>query len=348
MTRLLTVGWETGNVNEVLPLTAACTVAQGNVITGHPRTGTQCMSLIPGGVQKRQVYTLGVTATEIWCRVPVYFHSNGAVSATGTVVEFYDGNSATIASITIESLLGILQLRRSNGAGTILATSSLALTYDQWSALEIDYKPHGTTGVFTLYQDGTQVATFSGNTTQGLASCVAVAVCGSTTNLENYFDDIAVNDLNGAQNTGRFADNAGRIGGILGLRPNGDNAVQWTPNSGGTNYTQVDEVPANGDTDYVYDSTVGHQDLYDLQDLPSTAISIAVVNEVVTARNTDASGTQISLVTSSGGTVTTDAAVILSQTYAIKAGVQQEVDPHTTNAWDTAGVNALLAGMVVV
>lgn len=38
--------------------------------------------------------------------------------------------------------------------------------------------------------------------------------------------------------------------------------LQWTPNSGTTHYTRVDETPCNGTTDYNFTTTVGNRDSY--------------------------------------------------------------------------------------
>ncbi len=47
------------------------------------------------------------------------------------------------------------------------------------------------------------------------------------------------------------------------LLPNADGAyTQWTPNSGTTHYTRVDETNCNGTTDYNRETTVGERDSY--------------------------------------------------------------------------------------
>jgi hypothetical protein len=53
----------------------------------------------------------------------------------------------------------------------------------------------------------------------------------------------------------------------------------------------VGEQSNDGDTTYVYDSTVGHEDLYDLTDLATTPTTILAVQSRMSAKKSDTRAT---------------------------------------------------------
>lgn len=62
------------------------------------------------------------------------------------------------------------------------------------------------------------------------------------------------------KNTGRLPATVGMTGTLF---PSSDGAyTQWTPNTGSTHYTLVDESACNGTTDYNWTTTVGNRDAY--------------------------------------------------------------------------------------
>lgn len=346
MTRLITQGWEDGSNHGGWSGTAGGSNITGAAsFAGAARTGTRVLQQQGGSITDS--YTWGSSEAEIWMRVGIYI-ANAPVAGSGSIIRFVDSNGAIAASVGYNYATNLLSIYRGDFS-VLLAAATVPMGTASWSCLEVHYKPLNVAGVFDLYLESVLIChDTSGNTRAGsVNNVVSVQIKTPAVSVTHIWDDLAVNNVSGGDNNGRFADGSGRLGGILGLKPNGDNAVQWTPNSGGTNYTQVDEVPADGDTTYVYDSTVGHRDLYDIEDIPGTVISIATVHVDTTARNTDASGNQISIVTNSGGTITVEAPVSLTQTYTLYRSQTFGVDPHTGVAWLEAGVNALLVGQDV-
>lgn len=77
------------------------------------------------------------------------------------------------------------------------------------------------------------------------------------------------------------------------LLPDGDGAYsQWTPNSGSTHYTRVDETNCNGTTDYNRETTVGERDSYtvSLATVPTAATITQIEIVPCASRNTTGSG----------------------------------------------------------
>ena len=112
------------------------------------------------------------------------------------------------------------------------------------------------------------------------------------------------------------------------------------------NWANVCEVLWDGDTSYNFDSTIGDQDIYALQDLPGTPVIIAAVQLRLIARKSDTGFRALSTVFVSGATTDTGASTALATTYAEFSKVYG-TDPNTSAAWTAAAVNALQAGVKV-
>ena len=86
-------------------------------------------------------------------------------------------------------------------------------------------------------------------------------------------DDLYVIDTTGAQNNTFLGDVR-----ITSLPPTGDGADSgWTPNTGSTHYTQVNESPLDYDTSYVNATAAGQSDTYTFPAVPSINGTIAAV-----------------------------------------------------------------------
>jgi hypothetical protein len=109
----------------------------------------------------------------------------------------------------------------------------------------------------------------------------------------------------------------------------------------------INETAQDGDTSYVYSSTVGQEDLYTFPTLASAGITPLVIAGVVPfaiCKRSDSGSRTVSVRCKSGATdaaVLTDSAVPL--TYAFR-GTMQATDPATGAAWTTAGLDAMSVG----
>jgi hypothetical protein len=234
--------------------------------------------------------------------------------------------------------------------GTLLGTSAVLpeMTIPGggvcWINTEWEVVINNSTGTINVWTNGgtTPIISLSGIDTQNTANAWA------DLGLFSYAD--AVGDIYLLDGAGSAPHNA-RYGDvrICHLMPDGDDSVQWTPNSGGTNYTQVDDSGTGGqdeDTTYVEDSTVGHIDRYTMANLPSGFIPLAVEQQIV-AKKTDVGTREIKMKINSGGTNSDGSVITLTTSYLLYKRIMQ-VDPTDSAAWTASKVNALKAGMEVV
>jgi hypothetical protein len=249
-------------------------------------------------------------------------------SVSYLTVEFVRGGSiqATINFTTA----GLVVLNR--GASTVLARGTWTPGVDHWIAIEAYLQ--NSSGVITVYIDGSQVATYTGDT-QALALADWDRFQFGDYNKNCSVDDIIVT----TNSEGRLAEHI-----ITGLVPNGDDATQLTPSTGSDNYALVDEIPQST-TDYNEATATTEQDTYDVTNLGYTPDSIHCVGLWAYAVRSGAI-TDAKLVVKSG--TTTD----LSSAHGLPADGQYapfnniwNTDPDTASAWTASGVNAMKAGI---
>ena len=113
-----------------------------------------------------------------------------------------------------------------------------------------------------------------------------------------------------------------------------------------TRSTSVGESsPNDGDTTYVYSSTIGAKDLYTLQDLSGITTGVTLVQLRVTARKQDAGARSAQSVLVSGANTDLGTSTVLSSSYTqlIKA---YPVNPSGAN-WTASDINNLQVGVTV-
>jgi len=113
-----------------------------------------------------------------------------------------------------------------------------------------------------------------------------------------------------------------------------------------TNSGCVQELTEDGTTTYVFDSTVGHYDLYDFDDLAATPASILGLSLRGFVSKSDSGARSGALTMKSGATSQDSATAVLSTTMSNLVMVQ-DTDPNTGVAWTSAAINALQAGLKV-
>ena len=123
---------------------------------------------------------------------------------------------------------------------------------------------------------------------------------------------------------------------------------QWTPLSAGSNYLQVNDPVPDGNTSYVYDSTAGHRDSYQMSDLPVSPTTIYAVQAHAFAMK-DTSGTNnvaCSIYTPSTYADGSNFAIGPTNYQTMRS--LSHTNPATGAVWDTAGVNSMEAGVKFV
>jgi hypothetical protein len=133
---------------------------------------------------------------------------------------------------------------------------------------------------------------------------------------------------------------------ITTLRPNGDSAVQFSPDSGVTNYSRVNEVNADDDTSYVQDSTIGHQDLYDFGDISFVPSSIksAILNARI---ENSGAGTVVNKLISKNNSIQLNGGTVVSPLSYATSQQEFSLDPGANAAWTQSNINSAKFGVRV-
>lgn len=263
--------------------------------------------------------------------------------ANQTIFYFYEASDTQGLNIRL-TLGGELAAYRVN---TLLGTSTGAnLRPNQWYFIEFKATLSNTTGTVVIKVNETQVLSLSSQDTQqgGTAEWRKYRLEGSSVFPDNFsFDDWYILNTSGSQNNDFLG--SIRIDGIL---PNGDSGtINWTPSTGTLNYALVDENPHNTDTDYVESSTSTDQDLYDYASVPTTLDTIHGLQINTVVRETDASDFTLKTLVYSGTTLSADTAQAIAGTsYEVLHRVV-ELDPDTSSAWTSSGINSAQFGIEV-
>jgi hypothetical protein len=114
----------------------------------------------------------------------------------------------------------------------------------------------------------------------------------------------------------------------------------------GSNTSLVNEAQQDGTTSYVYDSTVGHADFYNLAPLGVTPASVVATITRGFVCKSDAGTRSGAVQLKSGGTTVASSAPALSTSFGWLWRADT-TDPATGSAWTPAGVNAATIGPIV-
>lgn len=262
------------------------------------------------------------------------------------MLTFFDSTTNTVAlELRVNRTTAALEVYQFNGA--IVATGP-SLPSNQWTAIGVDVKfSSAGAGTCKVYVNGALVLNLTGLTT-GTTSIADSVILGSGyahastfQNIVAYYDDFFIYDATGAHNNAYPGDVK-----ILALLPNGEGRVnQWSPTGAAPNYACVNEVPPDGDTTYVADSTVGHEDTYTLQAL-SGASAVLGVQVCAFARKDDIVSRAIDLGVGNGASESYGSDIYLGANYSY---VTQEFDqnPLTSANWATGDFTTLQAAVKV-
>lgn len=232
---------------------------------------------------------------------------------------------------------GTLKLYR--GTNTDLSvSSSTAIVANVWTWIGIKVVIHDTTGEITLYQNGVQTATYSGDTRVGGTGVVTGINFHwrytSSPYGEIYFDDFICSDSQIYSSRHVYS-----------LYPTGaGNYAQWTP-SAGSNYQNVDEDNVDDNTTYNSSSTPNQLDSFSLENCTPSTIEAAKVQLFTyhddAGPHSVAPNLRIGTTDYNGSTVATTAA------YA-KVDQIYTVSPASSVAWTQSEINGLELGYKLV
>lgn len=260
------------------------------------------------------------------------------VSATQPDTGSYIGNTSQI-SIGLTSDL-IVRVQR---GATVIATSTYRLPSNSWTYLEMEFVISPTAGAIRVYANGdpTPIINLSGINTQSQATagysylCIAPMYTG---NGALGMDDLYLTDTDTRIGEQRV---------VTSYVDADYSNVGWSPNSGTTLYTQVDETVCDGDTSYIYAGSVSSDATFNVQDLNVTPVAINAVQVGAFARKTDTGYRTIALqYEAPGGTQYDSGNSTLAGTYT-RPVYLLATNPNTGSAWTLSDVNNMRIGTKV-
>lgn len=314
-----------------------CTIASGS-----GRNGTACLRTNTGASNNIRL-TLGANLSTIIIGFAMQVRTATGTASGALILRLLDSGNNQV-ELRINENTQQLQLTRN---GTVIATGTTGLTKNIFNYIELKVV-FSNSGSYELRING--VTEFSGsadttNTANNFIQTIQLGVESGTAGQSTHdYDDLYICDGTGSTNNDFLGDV--RVEAIL---PNGNgNSSQFTGSDANStdNYLLVDEVPANEDTDYVEDSSVGDKDTYTFGDLTPTTGSVYGVQVLTYGRKTDAGTRSVRHLSRLSGTeVDNGADLALTTSYVYQMSIF-ETDPGG-GSWSLADVNSAEFGMKV-
>lgn len=308
------------------------TPGAATISAGNGRNGTASLRLVASSTCQK---VLGSQATWI-AGFATKIESPGA----SDIFNLWD--SATVHIRVNWTAANRIEIKRNT---TLLATSTTVFNADTWYYLEFKITIHDTAGVVQMRVNGVaETLTFVTGTettqdTRNAGNASADTFLFRTTTGEFHFDDLYL--LDGTDGTAaQGAANNAFLGDcrVEALLPSGaGNSAQFTP-SAGSNYQNVDDATADGDSTYNASSTSGHIDSFAMGNLTMTSGSIYGVQTNLWARKDDAGSVSLQPHFRISSTDYARTSVSLSDSYVDHLAIEGK-DPDTGSLWTVSGVN---------
>lgn len=330
---------------------AAADLTAGSLWDSQPNPGSLVSGRFAGSrAYSVQIFSAGLCLTKVsgsndaTHHFVLAFFQNQALSGStaGLYLELLDGTTPQCTVVFRSD--GVILLTSGDASGSVLATYTGAFLASTWTALEFEITIDASAGALHVRENGSASFNATGlNTRPVSTNNYANALhIGTANSINHVIDDFIWFSTSGAAPNTWVGDMRAVV-----LRPSADTAQKdFTPNSGSANFSRVNEAQQDGDTTTVSDATVGHNDLYDLDDLATPPLSIVAVQTRGMMRKSDAGARAGQVQLKSGSTTVTSTVLSLSTTYQYVNRLDT-VDPDTTAAWTATAVNALKAGPVV-
>lgn len=322
---------------------------QTTLSTVNPRTGTHCLrdngSTRSG--QTRRV--LGGAKSSVGIGGAFYLNALPSSNNLFCPMAFFDNTNTAQVSIVVQST-GIIDVKRGNSAGTLIATSTTpVVTAEAYQHIEAFVFFSDTIGTVEVRVNGVTVVSGSGLDTVATASAECSQVwffsslgsgIGSGSGVTADLDDVFTYDTAGSYNNSFIGDRR-----VITLFPNANTATaDWTAVGAASGFECIDEANPDGDTSYISATapgTPGPISEFGLDNLPAGISAISGVVLVEFARKTEAgiANTQWSI--KSGASETAGADKPMTEIYTYRQDVF-ETDPASAAPFTPAEVDAVL------
>lgn len=227
-----------------------------------------------------------------------------------------------------------------NSGGTLLATGSTALSTGTAYRIGV-LCGTGASGSWEVRINGSVEISGTGDltTTNGGAVQLGKVANRNDETVDFYYGTVWIDD----------AEFKGAMSSAIAVPTANGSTMQWTSGTGGSDYQEADEIPpAGADTSYVMSPAAGGEvALFDVQDSATIGASgtIHVLVGLVRVRENIASTSSVLIRIRSGSTNSDSAARNASTTYSTQER-QLVVDPDTSAAWTTSGIDGVEVGAV--
>ena len=338
MARIWMSGLEAGHVH-IFDSYSGITIS-----AAQARTGSR--SLYLSVVDQYARAALPAAITEVFIR----FGLRTSYSLGGTILSLQDSAGLAQLYLALNRSTHKLEVRRGDYNDPLLGSGG-EIHQDRWHCIEVRLLVDNAAGVLQVKVDGTQVIDFGPGDTQASVNADVQAfsfgdsIHGGDAATLAYIDDIAFNDTYDAVNDSWI----GR-GGIPAIFPIGAGAstdLDLFPNGGEANWEDVDEVPPDDDTSYVFDDLIDDHDSYEMDDLIATG-TVAAVQWLARARSDFVGAPEIARILRVGGVDYQGAAdIAIDAAYDYYPEILDE-DPNAgPGAWTVAAINGMEAGVKI-
>jgi hypothetical protein len=256
--------------------------------------------------------------------------------------------TAAFLSFFTQTTLGVNLTFATSGAGltvkcgaTTLTTVNYQFVTGRWYFLEVKAKCSPTVGTVTIRIDGITIYSGTGlNTQAGSFAYHDIFQWSSLGANTPQYDDIHILDTTGSVNNDFLGDHK-----VIGLYPTADTATaQWTPSSGSTHYSLVNEGVEGGDSNYIQNTAPGQVDLFTYGGVTGNG-TIAGVQINTAVRETDVNAHSLITECVSGGVTSDDAGQgVGTQSYTNRKRIM-DTDPNTNATWTVANLNNATFGV---
>lgn len=227
-----------------------------------------------------------------------------------------------------------------NTGTQIASTASPVITTASWTHLELSYVPNGASSSLELRVNGVTVIneTFAiGSISYGETSATTVSSWSAGQGSDSY---IYIDDLYAWNDSGSFNNDFLGDKKVHTMMPNGDTATaDWLKNSGTVGYDRINEIGPNGDTSYIYTSTVSAVSAFDIEAMPTDTGVINALQTYRGAKKTDAGTCTVRTDISSGAYTSSGTAQPVTTAYQYYTDVF-ETDPATGALWTKSAVDS--------
>jgi hypothetical protein len=269
------------------------------------------------------------------------------VGGTGhNLIDFMEGSTIHVGIVYFPGGTIGAYRQGSVSASNELGTSTVPVILTQnWHYIEVKLTVDNSAGAVQVRVDGVECINVSTVDTQNGGTGIVQSIRFNKDNATDpYLDDIYVCDTLGLNNN----DFIGEIK-VETVTPDGDGTTNnWSPDTGLTNYTQVDDGSTpDDDTTYVTTSTVNDSDLYTFAALTTSLLdtvhAVCVRNHV---RKEDAGFRTVRCLAKSSLTTNEGDIKALGVDYRYVDHIF-ETDPNGGGAWSESSVNAAEFGITI-